>query len=137
MGHSKTNQNGKDNPKLHPDKPILGDATDALKRWLKAAELKKGPLFQRLWKHKVGPGLSAAAIGEIVKRRAQLAGLPGDWAGHSLRSGFVTEAGKQGVSLGSVMALTDHTSIESVVGYYQSGSATNNPAANLLAKKTS
>jgi len=135
LGHSKTNQSGKDNPKIHPDKPIIDGAADALKAWLQAAKIKKGTIFRRLWGNKVGPGLSAAAVGEIVKRRALLAGLPGDWAGHSLRSGFVTEAAKQGVSLGDVMAMTDHTSVDSVVGYYQTGAAGANPAAKLLARK--
>ena len=135
MGQSKTNQGAKSNPKVHPEKPILGDSADALKKWLDASRITKGAIFRRLWGERVGPGLSAAAIGEIVKRRAQLAGLAGDWAGHSLRSGFVTEAGKQGVPLGAVMAMTDHTNVGSVVGYYQAGASTTNPAASLLSKK--
>jgi integrase len=135
MGHSKTNQTAKANPKLHPDKPILGDAADALDKWLKASKLKKGPIFRRLWGETIGPALSGAAIGEIIKRRALTAGLAGDWAGHSIRSGFVTEAGKQGVSVGDVMAMTDHTNVASVAGYYQAGAAATNPAAQLLAKK--
>lgn len=126
----------KANPKIHPEKPILGDAADALKKWLDAAEICKGTIFRRLWGNRVGPGLSAAAIGEIVKRRAQLAGLTGDWAGHSLRSGFVTEAGKQGVPLGAVMAMTDHTNVGSVVGYYQAGATEANPAAHLFKSRT-
>lgn len=132
LGHSKTNQSGKRNPKVNPDKPVLGDAADALRKWLEAGGITKGAIFRRLWGAKVGPGLSAAAIGEIVKRRALLAGLTGDWAGHSLRSGFVTEAGKQGVPLGAVMAMTDHTNVGSVVGYYQAGASEANPAAHLL-----
>ena len=135
MGHSKTNQSAKPNPKLHPDKPILDDAAGALERWLKASKLKKGPIFRRLWGETIGPALSGAAIGEIIKRRALAAGLAGDWAGHSIRSGFVTEAGKQGVPLGSVMAMTDHTNVSSVVGYYQVGTAETNPAATLLSSK--
>ncbi len=135
LGHTKTNQSARSNPKVHPEKPILGDAAEALGKWLKAADIKRGAIFRRLWGETVGPALSAAAVGEIVKRRALLAGLAGDWAGHSIRSGFVTEAGKQGVPLGSVMAMTDHTNVSSVVGYYQAGSATGNPAANLLGKK--
>ena len=135
MGQSKTNQSAKPNPKLHPDKPILGDAADALSKWLIASKLKNGPIFRRLWGQTIGPALSGAAIGEIIKRRALAAGLAGDWAGHSIRSGFVTEAGKQGVPLGSVMAMTDHANVGSVVGYYQVGAAETNPAATLYAGK--
>jgi len=36
-----------------------------------------------------------------VKHRAALAGLKGDHSAHSLRSGFMTEAGRQNVPLGS------------------------------------
>lgn len=136
MGQSKTNQGGKSNPKLHPGKPLLDDAAEAMAKWLKASKLKSGAIFRRLWGDTIGQALSPAAVGEIIKRRAQLAGLAGDWAGHSIRSGFVTEAGKQGVPVGSVMAMTDHTNVGSMIGYYQAGAAEANPAARLLSPKT-
>jgi integrase len=136
LGHSKTNQSGKPNPKLHPDKPILGEPADALEKWLKRSGFKKGAIFRRLWGETIGAALSGAAVGEIIKRRALAAGLAGDWAGHSIRSGFVTEAGKQRIPLGDVMAMTDHTNVGSVAGYYQAGAAETNPAATLLSKNT-
>jgi site-specific recombinase XerD len=71
-------------------------------------------------------------VGEIVQRRAKLAGLKGDFGGHSLRSGFVTEASRQGVALPAIMAMTEHRAVSSVMGYFQSGAATDNPAAHLL-----
>jgi len=52
--------------------------------------------------------LSGQAIWLIVKRRAQLACVAGDFGAHSLRSGFVTEAGRQNVPLGEAMGLTGH-----------------------------
>jgi hypothetical protein len=61
-----------------------------------------------------------------------LAGLEGDWAAHSLRSGFVTEAGRQGVPLGEVMAMTEHRSVTTVMGYFQAGSLLNSRATSLL-----
>jgi len=72
------------------------------------------------------------SIATIVKRRAAMAGLAGDFGAQSLRSGFVTEAGKQGVPLPAVMAMTEHRSVASVIGYFQSGAAEDNPAARLL-----
>ena len=91
--------------------------------WLAAAPAESGPLFRRLYKGgKIGTsGLSADQVARIVQRRAQLAGLEGDWAAHSLRSGFVTEAGRQGVPLGEVMAMTEHRSVTTVMGYFQAG----------------
>lgn len=89
-------------------------------------------MFRRLWKTRVGPSLSPAAVGAIVQRRAAIAGLEGDFGGHSLRSGFVTEGGRQGVALPALMAMTEHRSVASVIGYFQAGSASTNPAAHLL-----
>lgn len=131
LEHGKTLQDG---PRAGatPDKPILGTAADALAAWLEAAALTEGPIFRRLWGSTLGPGISPKAVAAIVQRRAQLAGLEGDFAGHSLRSGFITEGARQGVALPALMAMTDHRSVASVVGYFQAGGATDNPAARLL-----
>jgi len=115
-----------------PDKPILGCSATALAAWLEAADIQEGAIFRRIWRERVGPGLLPGSVAMIVKRRARLAGLKVDFGAHSLRSGFVTEAGKQGVPLPAVMAMTEHRSVASVVGYFQSGAAEENPAARLL-----
>lgn len=131
LGHSKTQQAGPSATST-PDKPVLGAAAVALRAWLDAAKLTEGPLFRRLWGERVGPGLGSKSVAAIVQQRAALAGLSGDFGGHSLRSGFVTEGGRQGVALPALMAMTEHRSVASVIGYYQSGGATENPAATLL-----
>lgn len=115
-----------------PDKPILGRSAQALSAWLDAAGIREGAIFRRLWKDRVGPALLPGSVAAIVKRRANLAGLKGNFGAHSLRSGFVTEAGKQGMPLPAVMAMTEHRSVASVVGYFQAGAAEDNPAARLL-----
>ena len=43
--------------------------------------------------------LSGQPVWLIVRRRARLAGLQGDFGAHSLQSGFVTEAGRQNVHM--------------------------------------
>ncbi|WP_456998684.1 site-specific integrase [Lysobacter sp. HA18] len=131
LSHSKTQQSG---PKRDssPDKPLVGAAADALARWLELAGITEGRIFRTVWNSTIGQSLTGETVAEIVRRRAVAAGLSGDFAGHSLRSGFVTESGRQGVSLPAVMAMTEHRSVQSVVGYYQTGSATENPAARLL-----
>lgn len=131
LEYSKTQQAGA-TASSTPDKPILDRSADALTEWLEASVVTEGAIFRRLWKNRVGPALSPAAVGEIVQRRALRAGLAGDFGGHSLRSGFVTEAGRQGVPLAAVMAMTEHRAVSSVVGYFQSGSAEQNPASKLL-----
>lgn len=131
LEHSKTQQSGP-NATSTPDKPVLGRSARALTAWLDAAHITEGAIFRRVWKNRVGPALLPKAVATIVQRRAKLAGLEGNFGGHSLRSGFVTEAGKQGVALPAVMAMTEHRSVASVVGYFQSGQAEDNPAARLL-----
>src|SRR5438445_876419 len=131
LEHSKTQQAGPTAGST-PDKPVLDRAADALVKWLEASGIAEGAIFRRLWKRRIGPALSPAAVGAIVQRRAYLAGLAGNFGGHSLRSGFVTEAGKQNIPLAAVMAMTEHRAVSSVVGYFQSGAAQLNPAASLL-----
>ncbi|KOQ65815.1 integrase [Stenotrophomonas maltophilia] len=130
LDQGKTLQDG---PKAggSPDKPLLGAAATALQAWLDAAKLIEGALFRRVWGDRVGPGLSDRAIALIIQRRAALAGLDGDFGGHSLRSGFITEGARQGVALPALMAMTDHRSVASVIVYFQQGGAVNNPAARL------
>jgi integrase len=129
LGATKTDTGG-----VRREKPLRGAAADALAAWLAAAPADSGPLFRRIYKGgKVGTaGLSADQVARIVQRRAQLAGLDGDWAAHSLRSGFVTEAGRQGVPLGEVMAMTEHRSVTTVMGYFQAGTLLNSKATHLL-----
>jgi integrase len=131
LEYSKTQQAGVKADST-PDKPILGRSAQALAAWLEAAGMREGAIFRRIWKNRIGPALLPGSVATIVKRRAALAGLEGDFGAHSLRSGFVTEAGKQGVPLPAVMAMTEHRSVASVIGYFQAGAAEENPAARLL-----
>jgi integrase len=131
LEYSKTQQAGVKADST-PDKPILGRSAQALSAWLEVAGIREGAIFRRIWKDRVGPALLPGSVATIVKRRAALAGLEGNFGAHSLRSGFVTEAGKQGVPLPAVMAMTEHRSVASVIGYFQSGQAEDNPAARLL-----
>lgn len=131
LEHSKTQQAGVTTDSS-PDKPILGRSAEALSAWLDAAGIIEGAIFRRIWKARVGPALLPGSVAAIVKRRARMARLDGDFGAHSLRSGFVTEAGRQGVPLPAVMAMTEHRSVASVIGYFQAGEAVDNPAARLL-----
>jgi integrase len=131
LEYSKTQQAGVKADST-PDKPILGRSAEALTAWLTTAGIEEGAIFRRIWKDRVGPALLPGSVAAIVKRRARLAGLEGDFGAHSLRSGFVTEAGKQGIPLPAVMAMTEHRSVASVIGYFQAGAAEDNPAARLL-----
>ena len=124
MRRSKTGDSG--------PKPVKGEAALALTDWLRVAGITEGALFRRLWGPKVGPRLSGHAIAAIVKRRAALAGVAGDFAGHSLRRGFVTEASLNSVPLAQTMAMTGHRLTKSVIRYADAGDVLSSKASDLL-----
>jgi integrase len=94
--HSKNNQRGD----LRPEdvKPLVGSAAVAMTEWLavlKAHGIQEGKIFRCIRKGgHLGEPLGPAAVRDIVKERCALAGVEGSFSAHSLRAGFVTEAGK-------------------------------------------
>ena len=131
LAYSKTNQSGADLPEN--TKPVLGAAGQALGAWLAASGITEGAIFRRIRKGgHVGEPLQAPAIRTIVKERCVLAGVEGDFSAHSLRAGFVTEAGKRNVPLAETMALTGHQSVATVLGYFRAESVIHNQAAHLM-----
>jgi integrase len=136
LTHSKTDQAGTDH-NADADKPITGVAAEALTHWLQASGITTGPIFRRIRKTKAVEALSGQAVGLIVKRRAQLAGLEGDFGAHSLRSGFVTEAGRQNVPIKEAMGLTGHRSLVTFMRYFQTGAVQQTRAANLFGSPVS
>jgi len=131
LTHSKTNQTGQDRADAH--KPLVGRAAQALEAWLAAAQIHEGALFRRVRRGGVvGEALSAETIRRIVRARAAQAGLSGQYSAHSLRSGFVTEAGRQGIPLPEVMALTGHASVAAAMVYHHAGGIGRIRASRLL-----
>jgi integrase len=132
--HAKNQQSGAaQNPDA--DKPIVGPAAHALTAWLEAAAIQSGPIFRRIRGTVVtDEALSGQAVWLIVKRRAPLAGLNGDYGAHSLRSGFVSEAGRQNVHMKEAMILTGHRSVQTFLRYFQPGALSQTRAAHLLSE---
>lgn len=129
---SKTNQSGVDRPENH--KPVLGAAGAALEEWLSVSQVHEGPIFRRVLKGgKLGGPLSAASVRDVVQTRCLLAGVKGAFSAHSLRSGFVTEAAAQNVSIADTMALTGHQSVAVVLQYQRGNGLSNNPASKMMA----
>lgn len=128
LGRSKTEQ-AAPTASSAGGKPLLGRVAVALKAWLAPAALPTAPSSDGSGAH-VGPALSPAAVGALIQRRALRAGLTSATGGHSLRAGFVTEAGARGVPMAEVMA--GHRSVASVVGYHGTGASTIDVAARLL-----
>jgi hypothetical protein len=134
LAHSKTNQRGE----LRPEdvKPLVGSAAAAMTEWLavlKAHGVQEGPIFRRIRKGgHLGEPLAPAAVRDIVKERCALAGIEGRFSAHSLRAGFVTEAGKQNMPLPETMAMTGHQSVATVVGYFRAESALGSKVSRML-----
>ncbi|WP_213956918.1 site-specific integrase [Variovorax sp. dw_954] len=134
LTHSKTNQSGIERPE--DVKPLVGSAAVAMQAWLaelKERGVKEGALFRRIRKGgHLGEPLAPAAVRDIVKQRCALAGVEGKFSAHSLRAGFVTEAGKQSMSLPETMAMTGHHSVATVMGYFRAESSLNSKASRML-----
>ena len=92
----------------------------ALDHWLKLSAIESGPIFRRVYKGgKVGAtALSAYSVALIVKKWATQAGLKtDDFAGHSLRSGFLTSAAMNRASLFKMMEVSRHKDPKTVMQY--------------------
>jgi hypothetical protein len=102
----------------------------ALRRWLDTAVVNEGRVFRRIDRHSnIGLALSDRALAEIVAARAAAAGLEGDFAGHSLRAGFATAAGR---SEASIMRHGRWKSVQIARCYIRQGARwDDNPAADL------
>lgn len=130
--HSKGNQEGNEDDDVR--KPIVGKAAEALRQWLKVGAITEGPIFRRVLKGgKVTvDALDPESVRKMVQARCALAGLPGHFSAHSLRSGFVTEAGRRGLPTAEAMKMTGHKKIETFMSYYQQGNLRNSKAARMM-----
>lgn len=106
----------------------------AVKRWLTSAAVTTGPLFRDVCGGAVGSArLDARVVARIAKRAAASNGLDAkDYGGHSLRSGFVTVALKNGASEKDVMAQTSHATPAMVLRYARRLSLWEAPASAKL-----
>ena len=132
LGHSKTNQEGE--LRAEDDKPIAGMAAAALAQWLELSGITEGPIFRRILKggRILEDGLDPTAVRKIVQQRCLQAGLSGDFSAHSLRSGFVTEAGRRRMDTADAMAMTGHRNFETFMGYYRAEDPLNREASRML-----
>jgi integrase len=137
LRHSKTNPTGLRSPENF--KPVQGAAAAALEAWLHElfkAKITQGAIFRRILNGQIREPLKDAAVRDIVRRRALMADQPlGKLTAHSLRSGFVTESGRQNIAIGEAMALTGHRSVQTFISYYRSGEASTSAAARLMETK--
>jgi len=112
LRHSKTDQIGEGRKVAVPTAPIARlCAVKAVKGWLQVARIEDGPLFRGIDRDVVeARRISDASIARLVKRATKAAGIVGDFAGHSLRAGFVTSAAEKRVPTRNIARVTGHRS---------------------------
>lgn len=133
LHQTKTRQGGTEQDP-NASKPIVGVAAQALTHWLAATNITRGAIFRRIRGSVVAGPLTPQTVRHIVRRRAALAGLAETgYSAHSLRSGFMTQAGRNKMHLGDAMALSDHRSVAMAMRYFQAGAGTTAGAQELVA----
>ena len=115
---SKTDQEGRGQEIAVPRGTKLRPVA-AVQDWIKAAGITSGPLFRSIDRHgKVRGALTPQSVALLVKQYADAAGLdPVDFAGHSLRAGFLTSAAEAGADVLRMMEVSRHRRVETVQGY--------------------
>jgi site-specific recombinase XerD len=124
IAKSKTDQAG------HGTTLLLAYAQDghpcpvrSLRAWREHAAITTGPVFRRVTRTGVPTTrLTDKSVALIVKKRVRAAGLdPADFAGHSLRSGFATQAARDGHHAAQIADVTRHRDRRVLDGYIQAG----------------
>ncbi|MBW4652283.1 MAG: tyrosine-type recombinase/integrase [Kaiparowitsia implicata GSE-PSE-MK54-09C] len=129
LGRTKTAQADDDARVL-----LIGPPVTALREWLERADIKKGAVFRAVdrWEGLGERALTPQAINLILKRRCAMAGLdPVEFSAHGLRSGYLTEAAQNGVSLPEAMQQSQHRSVQQAASYYNDADRHRSKAARL------
>lgn len=88
--------------------------------WIAAAGHVEGPLFRRLSRLNslTASPMSDRAIARLVQHYAAAAGYdPAQFAGHSLRAGFLTEGASQGATIFKLQEVSRHKSVQVLSDY--------------------
>jgi len=131
LGRTKTS--GADNDEVVY---LSGRPVDALNAWLAVAKIDTGSVFRAIdrWGNISRRPLDPKTINDIVKQRAELAGLdPSEFSAHGLRSGYLTEAANCGIPLPEAMEQSRHKSVQQASEYYNQAQRRSGRASRLLA----
>jgi site-specific recombinase XerD len=120
LRRSKTDQIGAGKIKAIPHGRKL-HTVRALQAWLEAAKITEGPLFRGVRGQQVLTArLCDRQVARVAKKRTAAIGLdPKLFAGHSLRSGFITSAAEAGAALTSIADHAGHAKLDTTRGYMQ------------------
>ena len=119
LRRSKTDQEGRGEALWLPGIDAPYCPVKALEEWLRVSGIRSGAIFRNVTRNgTTGGRLSDRWVSEVVKRRAEEAGLEGEWSGHSLRAGFVTDRAMRGASTRSIARQTGHSPTSPVLHRY-------------------
>jgi site-specific recombinase XerD len=116
--HSKTDQESAGQEICVP-RGLKLRPVEAMERWFEAARIESGFVFRAvLLGGRVQESLSPDGLARIVKKLAARVGLdPKDYAGHSLRSGFVTSCVEANAPILRIAEQTRHANLEMLQVY--------------------
>jgi len=107
----------------------------ALASWIDEGDILDGYVFRSITRHGTVwvDKLTGHSIAQIVKKACKGAGMnPKKYSGHSLRSGFCTQAARSGAPEHRIMAHTGHKSIPAVRDYIHIGNLFEGNPVSLL-----
>jgi len=103
-------------------------AVAVLERWL-AIVGPAGPVFRTfdLRGQLTTMRLDSGDVARVLRRRTAMAGVVGDFAGHSLRRGFITNAAKKKVPIENIKRVTGQRSSGIVLDYVAAATLDDEP----------
>jgi site-specific recombinase XerD len=140
---SKTDQTGEGRtiglPSI-PDKSL--DPTSAVAAWIQGSgisapqgDAQGNALFRSVDRHgNLGDRISPQDVARLVQRVTDAAGIDGDFAAHSTRSGYITTAASTpGVTEQAIQTVSGHKSVAILRGYVQKANVfTDSPASKMF-----
>jgi integrase len=113
---------------------VVGRPVKALRAWLEFSKIDSGPAFRRIdkWGGIGAAALDPQSVNAITKARCTAAGLdPTQYSAHGLRSGYLTQAAREGVPLPEAMQQSQHRSVQQAARYYNEAQIACGRAARL------
>ncbi len=107
----------------------------AYRAWLEAANITTGPIFRPVNRHGTvaDRAIAPQAVAEVIKKHVARLDLDStEYAGHSLRRGFSTQAARNGASERTIARTTHHTSIKGLQPYIDDAELFTDPPSKYL-----
>ena len=123
-----------------PPLVLSGRAAALMADWISRAGISGGSAFRAISRsgRVLERGLTETGVAHALRTRLAAIGRPTGWASpHGLRSGFLTEAARQGIPIQAAMRLSLHKSPQQAMAYYDEASLDANPATALLDRRSS